>query len=147
MFVFYEYVLPAAITEYAETKISIYETNPTAQLAKNLSYRTLDGVQINIDSVSKNDQLNNVRINYLSENRFIFAKKAFLLPKNNEKNAFPLVLFNSTSSRRMSIRTKSKVVLMNNSTPSKPSLSQPAISAKSYPMASSCFPCLLWRTI
>ena len=95
--IFYQFILPFAIKQYAYTKIALYQTNPTAQLAKNLSYDTIDGIKITIDSVDpKTNQLVNVRINYINENRLIFAKNALLLSKNFEKNAFPLVLFNST---------------------------------------------------
>ena len=95
--IFYQFILPFAVKQYAYTKIALYQTNPTAQLAKNLSYDTIDGIKITIDSVDpKTNQLVNVRINYINENRLIFAKNALLLSKNFEKNAFPLVLFNST---------------------------------------------------
>ncbi len=94
---FYEYVFPFAAEEYAKAKVEIYQINPTAELSKSLSFKTIDGVAISVDSVdSKRNELFNVRINYINDNKLIFARRALLLGKDYEKNAFPLILFNST---------------------------------------------------
>ncbi|MDH5682578.1 MAG: LptF/LptG family permease, partial [Spirochaetota bacterium] len=94
---FYEFILPSAAEEYAEAKIELYQINPTAELSKSLSYDTIDRIRITVDSVDTNtNELINVRINYLNENKLIFARRALLLSKDYQKNAFPLILFNST---------------------------------------------------
>ncbi|MDH5681696.1 MAG: LptF/LptG family permease, partial [Spirochaetota bacterium] len=94
---FYEIILPFAAERYAEAKIEMYQINPTAELSKSLSYDTIDRIRITVDSVDTNtNELVNVRINYLNENKLIFARRALLLSKDYQKNAFPLILFNST---------------------------------------------------
>lgn len=94
---FYEFILPVAAEKYAEANIEIYQINPTGELSKSLSYNSIDGVRITVDQVdTATNELTNVRINYINENKLIFARKALLLAKDYEKNAFPLVLFNST---------------------------------------------------
>ncbi len=94
---FYEYIVPVAAREYAQARIQIYQINPTAELSKSLSYNTIDGIKISVDSVnSATNELVNVRINYINENKLIFAPQGLLLPKDDDKNVFPLILFNST---------------------------------------------------
>ena len=94
---FYEFVLPTTSEWYAEARIEIYEINPTAELSRSLSYNTIDGIKISVDSVDSNtNELVNVRINYLNENKLIFARRGLLFSKDYEKNAFPLILFNAT---------------------------------------------------
>ncbi len=94
---FYEIILPESAQQYAEAKIEIYQINPTSELSKSLSFKTIDGITISVDAVnSSTNELINVRINYLNENKLIFARRALLLSKDYEKNAFPLILFNST---------------------------------------------------
>ena len=94
---FYQWALPETNRKYIEARTHIYQSNPASQLSKAFYYDTLDGARIAVDQVeARTNILRNIRIYYPHENRFIFAPEGVLLPKNMEKNAFPLILKNSS---------------------------------------------------
>ncbi len=95
--VFYEFIVPVTTKEYVKVTVKMFQINPTAELSKSLSYNTIDGIRISVDSVnSRTNEIFNVRINYVNENKLIFAPRGIILTKDKKKNVFPIVLFNST---------------------------------------------------
>ncbi|HEO66307.1 MAG TPA: LptF/LptG family permease [Spirochaetes bacterium] len=93
-----EWILPLVAESYAKSRRTIYQINPMRELGKSLSFRTIDGLLITVDGVnSKTKELVNVRVKDFNNNKLTFAPRGLILEKDYEKNAFPLILFHSTT--------------------------------------------------
>jgi len=102
---FVEYVVPWGNTNYVKTYREIIQVNPTIILTKESSL-SANEFFIQVDGVdSETRELFKVRIRDKKSNKLILAETGMFLEKDEEKNAFPLLLNKVTQQPYIQWRT------------------------------------------
>ncbi len=90
---FFQWVLPWGNSNYVKTKHRIMQLDPTVELSNNSSLRVMNKYYIEVGEVDDDTkELLRVRVMDNNKDEVIFSPKGKFLPKNLERDAFPLVL-------------------------------------------------------